>query len=197
MIEKGAKVDAQQKDGTHATFIAAQNGYLEVLQLLIQKDLNVAYLRGEGERTPFDAAFESWHWNILEYLISLSNVKINVADLKGYTEKPLLVAAAIKGHLDVMKYFISQQNVSMNIQNYYGETPLFAAATKCHLDVIEYLASQKNVNIDSKTDGGFTSLNVATKYNCPKGVRLLLEKGADASIKPPPLFKVPTNNQGK
>ena len=56
LLENCAKVDAQQKDGTHATFIAAQNGHLEALQLLLQKDPNVADLKGEGGRTPLVAA---------------------------------------------------------------------------------------------------------------------------------------------
>jgi len=207
-------------------------------KLFVQKDPNVADLEGEGGRTPFITAFENRHWNILEYLISLSNVKIDVADLKGYRGKSPLVSAARNGDLEVVKYLISQQNVSINSQDddsvpadfqllsiinqkfgnqngtltlkighldiveylisqqnvdiysrdddgltIVGQTALIAAARGGHLDIVEYLTSQQNVNIDMHDKHGATALFEAVINNHPKVVQLLIEKGADGSIK--------------
>ena len=51
LIKNGAKVNTTRKDGAHAAFMAAQKGHLEILQLLVEKDPSVAYLKGfEGRQ---------------------------------------------------------------------------------------------------------------------------------------------------
>ena len=112
LIERGARVDASQKDGTNAAYVAAQNGHFDVLKLLIQNHSNLINLKGYKGQLPLFPAASNGHLDIVKYLTSLSNKSIHIQDNDGQTP---FIAAAKNGHSDVAEYLLSAQwNVTLS-----------------------------------------------------------------------------------
>ena len=105
-IERGARVDASQKDGRNAAYLAIQNGHLDVLKLLMQNHPNFYSLKGYKGQTPLIAAAEKGQLKIVEYLTSISNTSIYTHDDYGQTP---MIAAARNGHPEVAEYLLSVQ----------------------------------------------------------------------------------------
>ena len=62
------------------------------------------------------------------------------------------------------------------------KTPLHYAATGGHVPVIEYLLDQ-SAYIDAESPNGTTPLMMAAKYGNASAVKILLEAGADPTVK--------------
>jgi hypothetical protein len=102
-----------------------------------------------------------------------SNVEIRTAA----DESPLMMAS-LKGHLEIVKKLIAR-DADVNKP---GWAPLHYAATNGHLAVMELLL-EHHAFIDAESPNGTTPLMMAAHYGTPAAVKLLLEAGADPSMK--------------
>jgi len=92
-------------------------------------------------------------------------------------ESPLMMAA-LKGHLDLAKKLI-ERGADVNKT---GWTPLHYASTNGHLPIMELLL-EHHAYIDAESPNGSTPLMMAAHYGTPAAVKLLLEAGADPTLK--------------
>jgi len=213
LVNNGARIDTKSKDGAHAAEAAALEGHLEVLKYLIQEEPQVVDLKGFKGRTPLIRAARNGHLNIVKFLLSHQEVDIDsqdnyggsslmAASLYNHTEVVEFLVqkganiqlkrksgshaayfAAQEGNLKILNFLVQNAPDVVDMKGYNGITPLGAAASNGHLDVVKYLISQPNVDIDSKENNGFTPLMFATYENQEKVVQILLQMGADKSIK--------------
>jgi uncharacterized protein len=86
--------------------------------------------------------------------------------------------AALRGQTEIVRKLIARDADV----NKTGWTPLHYAATSAHLEIIELLL-ENHAYIDAESPNGTTPLMMAAKYGSPAAVKLLLESGADASLK--------------
>lgn len=92
-------------------------------------------------------------------------------------ESPLMMAA-LKGRLAFVRRLV-ERDADVNKT---GWTPLHYAATGGHTDVIQFLLDA-HAYIDAESPNGSTPLMMAAMYGSEAAVKLLLEAGADASLK--------------
>lgn len=92
-------------------------------------------------------------------------------------ESPLMLAS-LRGLLPVVVKLI-ERGADVNKP---GWAPLHYAATKGHLEVINVLL-ENHAYIDAASPNGSTPLMMAAMYGTPSAVKLLLEAGADPSLK--------------
>jgi ankyrin repeat protein len=92
-------------------------------------------------------------------------------------ESPLMMAA-LKGHLPIVKQLIAR-DADVNKP---GWAPLHYAATGGHLAIMELLL-ENHAFIDAQSPNGTTPLMMAAHYGSPAAVKLLLDAGADATMK--------------
>lgn len=110
-----------------------------------------------------------------ELLINWPKTKVesrNAAD-----ESPLMLAA-LTGNLQLCRLLIGK-DADVNKP---GWAPLHYAATKGHIDVIRLLLDE-NAYIDAASPNGSTPLMMAAHYGSAAAVKLLLESGADPTLK--------------
>lgn len=103
--------------------------------------------------------------------------KTNIEIRTAQDESPLMMAA-LRGHLELAKRLV-ERGADVNKP---GWTPLHYAATHGHLDIMALLLDQ-HAYIDAESPNGTTPLMMAAHYGTPAAVKLLLESGADATIK--------------
>jgi uncharacterized protein len=103
--------------------------------------------------------------------------KTNVESRTRQDESPLMMAA-LRGQTEIVRKLIARDADV----NKTGWTPLHYAATSARLDIIELLL-ENHAYIDAESPNGTTPLMMAAQYGSPAAVKLLLEAGADASLK--------------
>ena len=103
--------------------------------------------------------------------------KTNVEVRTAQDESPLMMAS-LKGQLDLVRKLVDR-GADVNKP---GWAPLHYAATNGHLKIMELLLDE-NAYIDAASPNGTTPLMMAAHYGSPAAVKLLLEAGADPTIR--------------
>ncbi len=103
--------------------------------------------------------------------------KTNVEFRTGKDESPLMMAA-LKGQLELVKRLVDR---GADV-NKTGWTPLHYAATGGHLEIMSLLLD-RYAYIDAESPNGTTPLMMAAQYGSAAAVKLLLEAGADSTLR--------------
>jgi uncharacterized protein len=103
--------------------------------------------------------------------------KTNIEIRTAQDESPLMMAA-LKGHIEIVKKLI-RRDADVNKP---GWTPLHYAATGGHLAIMDLLL-EHHAFIDAESPNGTTPLMMAAHYGSPAAVKLLLEAGADPTMR--------------
>ncbi|TAM45192.1 MAG: ankyrin repeat domain-containing protein [Burkholderiaceae bacterium] len=103
--------------------------------------------------------------------------KIDVEARNKAGESPLMIAA-LHGQIDMVRELIAK---GADI-NKPGWTPLHYAATRGHLEIMSLLL-EHSAYIDAASPNGTTPLMMAASYGTPAAVKLLLDEGADPTLK--------------
>jgi ankyrin repeat protein len=118
-------------------------------------------------------AASSFH--VAAVLVDIPVTKVEVRTPQD--ESPLMLAA-LKGNLDLCEKLIAR-DADVNKP---GWAPLHYAATGAHIEVMKLLLAN-SAYIDAASPNGSTPLMMAAMYGNDAAVRLLLEAGADPSLK--------------
>jgi ankyrin repeat protein len=86
--------------------------------------------------------------------------------------------AALKGQKEIVRKLIARDADV----NKTGRTPLHYAATGGHVEIIQILLDEY-AYIDAESPNKSTPLMMAAKYGTPAAVKLLLEAGADPTLR--------------
>ncbi|XCN71444.1 MAG: ankyrin repeat domain-containing protein [Candidatus Electrothrix aestuarii] len=192
--------------GEPALILAAQRGHTDLVKLLIENKANIN-IKNLYSYTPLIAAAENGHHDIIQLLleagadINAINVEGNSALIKstenGDTESVKLLIdhgadPNIRNKVIKMPTKIKGITTTRRNQRKIGHSALTVAATKGYLDLVEILldhgADINNGNISKKESYNFsmsdyTALTWAVRFGQPEVTKLLIERGADMSMK--------------
>ena len=138
--------------------------------------------RGFDANTRDEKGLHGLHVALQEPSLKVATVlmdweKTTVESRNAADESPLMLAS-LKGLLPVVVKLI-QRGADVNKP---GWAPLHYAATRGHLEVMNVLL-ENHAYIDAASPNGSTPLMMAAMYGTPSAVKLLLEAGADPSLK--------------
>jgi uncharacterized protein len=138
-------------------------------------DLNTLNEKGEPALI---VALREDSLKVAGFLLTQRSVKVELRNPQG--ESPLMIAA-IKGHLGLAQRLI-QRGAEVNKT---GWTPLHYAVSRPEPDSVELvrLLLEHHAYIDAESPNRSTPLMLAAMYGHASVVRLLLEEGADASLR--------------
>ncbi|MGC1181946.1 ankyrin repeat domain-containing protein [Legionella sp.] len=155
-------------------YIAAMNGHLEVVKILLKQGADVHAVTKKGF-TPLYSAAHQGHLKVVKTLLEQG---ANVNAMSNEDVTPLCIAAR-NGHLEVVKILL-EQGADVNVVTKKGFTPLHFAAENGHLKVVKELLEQ-GADVNAVTKKGFTPLHFAAENDHLEVVKELLEQGADVN----------------
>ncbi len=183
LLARGAPIDARNLAGATALYAAAEHGQAAVVQRLVEHGADVK-LTGRSGISPIAAAAYAGSDAIVEILLA-HGADERLADETG---KPPIVYAAAAGRLDVVKRLLAR-NIDVNARYPHELTLLMWAAgadekvdQAAVVKVVAFLLDG-NAHIDDRDARGRTALMIAAEGGRADVVALLLDRGADPSLR--------------
>ncbi|MEG2999922.1 MAG: ankyrin repeat domain-containing protein [Comamonas sp.] len=132
----------------------------------------------ERGRTALTLAMRQESWRVVDTLLLAPGIDLNLANRQG--ETPLMLAA-IKGNLELVKK-LAERGADINRE---GWTPLHYAASAGleHSVAIASYLLEHSAYIDAASPNGSTPLMLAAQYSSEAMVKLLIQEGADVSLR--------------
>uniref|UniRef100_A0A8C9V2Y3 E3 ubiquitin-protein ligase MIB2 n=1 Tax=Scleropages formosus TaxID=113540 RepID=A0A8C9V2Y3_SCLFO len=148
------KVDIKNQ-GKTALQVAAHQGHLEVVKVLLQANSSVEVKDEDGDTALHYTAFG----NQAEIARLLLGKGANVNLLNNSMCTPLHIAVN-KGFTEVVRV-LTEHSADVNLQDSYGDTPLHDAIAKDFRNIIEILTAVPNIDFTQQNNRGFNLLHHA------------------------------------
>ncbi|HRX15046.1 MAG TPA: ankyrin repeat domain-containing protein [Spirochaetota bacterium] len=174
--EDGADVNSIDRKGYSTLHHASNKGYLDIVNYLNEKSVNVK-TEDSGKAHPLHHAAYMGHIDIVRQLVE-SGSDVNSMTEKGFTP---VERASYRGHIDVVKYLVAK-GADESIATVSGDTPLHMAAFAGHVEIVKFFATRDKFDVNVVETRGYTALHYAAFKNRQDVVAVLLENGADATI---------------
>ena len=174
LIDKGAKLGLQNKDGWTALMFAIDKGHSNVAQSLIDKGAGLDIQNKEGY-TALMFAIDKGHSDVARSLID-EGAGLDLQNKDGWTA---LMFAIYKGHSDVARSLIDE-GARLDLQKQDGWTALMFSIYKGHSDVAQSLIN-KGIEVKLTQEFLAKSFTVALQKDIvdAKQLNFLLELGVE------------------
>ena len=200
LIQKGADVNARNKDGATPLHIAAFLGQYEIAELLIQNGANVDAKNNRG-KTPMNGLKADW--KTTRFIAGLLQIKVDqekvqtgrtqiveflrqhVAQTGSANVSPLgnnICNAARTGDIKAVKQQLAKGADVNTRDSKFGVSPLSWAALLGHTEIAELLI-QRRADVNARNRDGGTALHGAAFLGQTETVELLIQKGADVNAR--------------
>ncbi|WP_064124964.1 ankyrin repeat domain-containing protein [Wolbachia endosymbiont of Dactylopius coccus] len=181
LIERGIDINTVDKDGLTPLHKAAGNAQVEVVNALIKKGANVKAVSKDGITPLHCAALSSNNKEIVEILVK-EGADVN-ASLDESMITPLHMAArGYNANQEVVQALI-EKGANIDAVDKDGLTPLHMAASRDFSGKIVKTLIKGKANIDAVDKCGRTPLHFATDCFSSTNIEILIENGADYSLK--------------
>ena len=178
MLEQEANVDINETMGGYTSLhIAAEIGYLELVNFLVKNEANVN-ARNDKEGIPLHTAALNGHLEVVQALI-LKGADVNSRTIDGCTS---LHYAIENGHGKIANILLKHGANVNAVDKTYKNTPLHYATIFGHEEIVEALLKSK-ANANIATVEGITPLHFAVQNGHLKIVAALLEHGVNIRAK--------------
>ena len=187
LVEAGADMNVQDKDGYTALIYASGGGNAESVKFLTDgmsvSTLNQANAHGKTALMLAASRYSTDNVDILKYLVE-AGADVNIQCKDGYTA---LMYATILGKVENVKFLTERMSVStLNQVNDQGQTALMLAASRYgtdNADILKYIVEAgADMNVQCKR--GYTALmKVASRNDHTEShLEYLITAGADLNV---------------
>ena len=159
-------------------YYAARLGFRDLAEHLIAEHPGHVNSTGGYQGTPMHAAASGGHTKILSLLIE-HGIGVECRGKWGHTALHL---TSRNGKIETVQ-FLLDYGADINARSQYNNTPLIYAAEGGFIDCVRILLERGAAVNDAQGNLGRTPLHRAVNARKPQIVRLLLEHGADVSVR--------------
>ncbi|XP_019485957.1 PREDICTED: ankyrin repeat and death domain-containing protein 1A isoform X3 [Hipposideros armiger] len=177
LVNSGAKIHCENKDGLTLLHCAAQKGHVLMLAFIMEDLEDVALDHADKlGRTAFHRAAEHGQLDALDFLVG-SGCDHSVKDKEGNTALHL---AAGRGHLAVLQRLMDIR-LDLEERNVEGLTALHVAAEGLHLNCVQLLLGAGS-NVNALTQKEQSCLHYATLSGSEDMARALIHAGGCTNL---------------
>ncbi|TPX37453.1 hypothetical protein SmJEL517_g00580 [Synchytrium microbalum] len=174
LIQNNAKVDAVNKHGSTALYIASEKGFLEIVTLLVDHQADMHHCPTNG-KTPVWIASHNGHLEVVQYLYS-KGASTNQAETSENMGDTAMIAAAQQGQLNVVKFWI-ENNADANTK--VDSVPMLSIYSALgDLELVKALLTH-GAQVNAQDERGTTALYLASENGHSEVVNVLCEHGAE------------------
>ena len=181
MVNSGANLNYETKDGRNPLSQAAAYGYNWAIKILVDAG---ADLRKYTRRNALVDAAESNQLETVKYLIGTLKAEPDLKDADGRTA---LRAASINGHVEIVNYLLETCRDKIDIENKVNEQSiLYDACTGGRTEVVKILLDHRadpNSTSGITSGGKWTPLIKAVQANNIEIAQALIHHGAKISAR--------------
>jgi ankyrin repeat protein len=186
--EYGPITDFKDRDGCTPLHLAARNGHLDIVKLLVDSNADIN-TRDADDETPLDAAVTNGKLEVASFLAGLMGVELEAMDYSKFKLPRILSATATLGtnsesrnlEPDVMESSPSGGSSEHATILDAEKTALFAASEEGNLNMVRSLLS-RGANVNEQDHGRKeTPLHAASRNGRLEVVKLLIQHGADVN----------------
>ena len=179
LSKPGIDINLPHWTGATPLFLAAQQGYVEIMKLLLALRGIKPNLGELGHKTtPLIIAAHTGREEAVNLLLANDDVKINLRQADGGTA----IFAASEGNFPVTVEALVRHGADANITLFDGTSPLCRAAYYGYNEVLKYLLQAPGIQVDQRLRRQATALFFASQRGNKEGVELLLAAGSDANL---------------
>jgi ankyrin repeat protein len=160
--------------GTNPVGLAAKNGYLDVVQLLLKHDPTLINKTNLFNETPLILAATQGHLDIVAYLLE-EGADLNA---KTWDEETPFLCAGVNGHLNVVQLLVQKDPTLLKQSD--TQKILAIAAANGHVAMVKYLLDQgiQPATVSFHNPGRYASpLSMAVENGHAETVKVLLDHG--------------------
>ena len=171
--ERGADVNAKDKDGNTTLSLAVRSGNIALVELLLKQGANMEATAGRFRVTALiEAALNGW--DSIAVILLQAGASVSATNAKG---KSALTFAALNGHEGMVKILLDS-GADLQSREDDGSTPFLVAASRARVEIVKMLLAA-GAKIDTRDFSGATSLTWAARTGNRANMELLLDAGAN------------------
>ncbi|XWS59761.1 hypothetical protein CRYUN_Cryun08bG0149300 [Craigia yunnanensis] len=159
------------RNGYDAFHIAAKQGDLEVLKILMKANLDLSMTFDSSNTTALHTAASQGHAEVVSFLLEKGS---NVAAIAKSNGKTALHSAARNGHLEIVKALLSKEPGITTRTDKKGQTALHMAVKGQNVEVVDELIKSDPSLINMIDTKGNTALHIGTRKGRIQIVQKLL-----------------------
>ncbi|XP_039488420.1 protein TANC2 isoform X1 [Drosophila santomea] len=172
LLSRGAQIDARNRQGYSALWLAVKEGHWSVVEHLLQRGALLDEPLGQTSKTPLMIAAEEGHLELVELLLARGAAR-EAQDHEGFTA---LSWACLRGHLAAAKTLI-EHGCNRHHEDHNGRTALDLAAYQGAAGLVLYILEQGG-NLEHIDVHGMRPLDRAIACRNIQAVQVFLRKGA-------------------
>lgn len=153
-----SQLETQDDDGDAPLMLAAANGLLDGVHLLIEHGVD-CNTRNKASRTPIIAASRWRNFAVVSALLKLERIEINAQDERQQTA---LHKAASGGHIRVLELLLNN-GADVSILDYRGRRALHLACSQGSVAAVKLFLDHADGQLEARDQDGMTPLHVAWK----------------------------------
>ncbi|XP_054815658.1 ankyrin repeat-containing protein At5g02620 [Prosopis cineraria] len=166
-----ANAGIKARNGFDAFLIAAKQGDLDVLKILMEAHPELSMTVDPSNTTALHMAATQGHTEVVKFLLEAGSSIATIARSNG---KTALHSAARNGHLEVVKALLEKEPTVATRTDKKGQTALHMAVKGQNIEVVEELIKADPLSINMVDTKGNTALHIATRKGRAQIVKMLL-----------------------
>ncbi|KAM3691765.1 hypothetical protein ACB098_08G036900 [Castanea mollissima] len=167
-----ADAGIKARNGFDAFHIAAKQGDLEILKVLMEVHPELSMTVDGSNTTALHTAATQGHIEIVNFLLEAGS---SLATIARSNQKTALHSAARNGHLEVVKALLEKEPGITKRTDKKGQTPLHMAVKGQSSEVVGELIKADPLSVNIVDNKGNTALHIATRKGRAQIVKMLLE----------------------